>query len=171
MNMCNAWNHALGCDCGFGGDTGGWGVLPPPPARWQHRDDDFCHPTSCPRCGAPVYFVRHNGGSVWLDELGYPWPKHPCFDDTAVGLPLGEVPDKLVAYEVLFGVVAEAEVDGDTTRLRVNCSDNTQFNRRFRAALTPNRVVGEIVLVEKSRHGRVTITMVRDEERQRLPSL
>jgi hypothetical protein len=27
-----------------------------------------------------VYWVRHNGGSVWIDELGPPWPKHPCFD-------------------------------------------------------------------------------------------
>jgi hypothetical protein len=27
-----------------------------------------------------VYFVRHNGGSVWFDSLGWPWEKHPCFD-------------------------------------------------------------------------------------------
>lgn len=34
----------------------------------------------CPKCSALVFFVRHNGGSVWLDELGQPWPKHPCYD-------------------------------------------------------------------------------------------
>jgi hypothetical protein len=27
-----------------------------------------------------VFFIRHNGGSVWVDELGWPWPKHACFD-------------------------------------------------------------------------------------------
>ena len=27
-----------------------------------------------------VLFVEHNGGNVWLDELGWPWPKHGCFD-------------------------------------------------------------------------------------------
>jgi hypothetical protein len=27
-----------------------------------------------------VYYVEHNGGSVWFNELGPPWPKHPCFD-------------------------------------------------------------------------------------------
>lgn len=27
-----------------------------------------------------VYLVRHNGGSVWVDELGGEWPKHACFD-------------------------------------------------------------------------------------------
>lgn len=36
--------------------------------------------TKCPKCGHMVWLVRHNGGSVWLDELGLPWPKHPCFD-------------------------------------------------------------------------------------------
>jgi hypothetical protein len=27
-----------------------------------------------------VFFIRHNGGSVWVNELGWPWPKHACFD-------------------------------------------------------------------------------------------
>jgi hypothetical protein len=35
-------------------------------------------PTKCPRCSESCFLVRHNGGSVWLDELGHPWPKHPC---------------------------------------------------------------------------------------------
>lgn len=26
----------------------------------------------------PVWFIRHNGGSVWVDKLGWPWPKHEC---------------------------------------------------------------------------------------------
>lgn len=33
----------------------------------------------CPKCGTLVFFVRHNGGCVWLDDLGPPWPKHPCY--------------------------------------------------------------------------------------------
>lgn len=44
------------------------------------HERDFCHPTRCPKCGANVYFIRHNEGSVWVDDLGWPWPKHPCFD-------------------------------------------------------------------------------------------
>ncbi len=38
-----------------------------------------CYLTKCPECGEEVYFVRHNGGTVWFDDLGQPWPKHPCF--------------------------------------------------------------------------------------------
>ncbi len=42
-----------------------------------------CHLTSCPRCGEQVFFIKHNGGSVWIDiPLGYPWYKHKCFDNT-----------------------------------------------------------------------------------------
>lgn len=87
--MCNAWNHSDSCTCGWGGEghlgssTGGWwwsSAAVPASALWAYRDS-FCHPTRCPRCGAAVYFVRHNGGCVWLDELGWPWPKHACFDE------------------------------------------------------------------------------------------
>ena len=35
----------------------------------------------CPKCSQMVYYVRHNGGYFWADELGDPWPKHPCFDN------------------------------------------------------------------------------------------
>lgn len=49
----------------------------------QWWDDGFCRATSCPKCGDDVFFVRHNGGSVWFDELGWPWPKHGCFADSA----------------------------------------------------------------------------------------
>lgn len=33
----------------------------------------------CPICGAPVFFYQNGHGSrVFFDELGPPWPKHPC---------------------------------------------------------------------------------------------
>jgi hypothetical protein len=35
----------------------------------------------CPECKAAVYFIRPaNGGAVWFDDLGPPWPKHACMD-------------------------------------------------------------------------------------------
>jgi hypothetical protein len=57
--------------------------------RSQYSDDSLRHAvrTCCPRCPQMVYLVRHNGGSVWLDELGWPWPKHSCFDSGASRLP------------------------------------------------------------------------------------
>src|SRR5690606_31722783 len=88
--MCNAWNHDPSCTCGFGGERPltEWEIAQSRPAgtrsSWGYSDE-FCQPTICPKCGASVYFVRHNGGSVWLDELGSPWPKHGCFEITDVG--------------------------------------------------------------------------------------
>lgn len=42
----------------------------------------------CPVCDAPVYFVRPaNGGSIWLDAMGPPWPKHPCMDESRWSAP------------------------------------------------------------------------------------
>lgn len=39
----------------------------------------------CPVCGADVYFYQSPyGGRVFFDELGPPWPKHPCTDNPRV---------------------------------------------------------------------------------------
>ena len=39
----------------------------------------------CPVCGADVYFYQSPyGGRVFFDELGPPWPKHPCTDNAVV---------------------------------------------------------------------------------------
>lgn len=36
---------------------------------------------TCPVCGAQVFFYQNESGSkVYFDELGPPWPKHPCTD-------------------------------------------------------------------------------------------
>ena len=42
----------------------------------------FTNPNAdCPVCGAAVFFYQNNFGSrVYFDELGPPWPKHPCTD-------------------------------------------------------------------------------------------
>lgn len=48
---------------------------------YYKRSDSTCFSTQCPRCNDSVYFIRHNGGAVWLDSpLGPPWYKHICFD-------------------------------------------------------------------------------------------
>jgi len=59
------------------GDCGEWSI-----------DEDAVSKTThikYPPCGQMVWLVRHNGGSVSLDELGLPWPKHRCFDSESSG--------------------------------------------------------------------------------------
>ncbi len=91
---CNAWNHPSGCKCGWGGDTGGgsgiWS-LPLPDCGNPKLADGRTWATGCERvpnakcpiCEQAVYFVQtENGGRVFFDELGPPWPKHPCTDNS-----------------------------------------------------------------------------------------
>jgi len=88
--MCNAWNHLPGCTCGWGGD-GHLGkrsdgntlsnVLKNIDTR---RFESYVNPNAkCPVCGASVYFYKsENGGRVFFDDLGPPWPKHSCTDNS-----------------------------------------------------------------------------------------
>lgn len=57
----------IGCTCGF--CTGS-----------KKTEQNCCRPTRCQTCNASVFFIRYNGGCVWVDHLGWPWPKHGCMD-------------------------------------------------------------------------------------------
>lgn len=95
--MCNAWNHPPGCTCPFGG------VKYPnkltfhlPVLQTQFNiASSFTNPNaSCPVCGNSVYFYRSPaGGRVFFDDLGPPWPKHGCMDNsTSAGSLVRPVP-------------------------------------------------------------------------------
>lgn len=93
--VCNAWNHPANCNCGWGGDTGGLGhigsgvrletkVVDGFTWRLDRKPDyqSFINPNAyCPVCNAIVFFYQSPfGGRVFFDNLGPPWPKHPCTD-------------------------------------------------------------------------------------------
>jgi hypothetical protein len=92
--MCNAFNHDKSCRCGFGGpDHLGGGGGGSEKLRGDIRLEagrvfsysnalSYLYPNAkCPNCQAPVYFLKlSNGGRVFFDEIGPPWPKHPCTD-------------------------------------------------------------------------------------------
>jgi len=57
--------------------------IPVASALWSWsmwREDSYTVPNAkCPCCGEDVFFYRSPyGGAVFFDELGPPWPKHPC---------------------------------------------------------------------------------------------
>lgn len=97
---CNAWNHPPGCDCGWGGVNYGSGVtsreIEAARAYEQAKAAEqrlvtalrpFTTPNArCPVCGAQVWFYQSpDGGRVFFDDIGWPWPKHPCTDHTSDG--------------------------------------------------------------------------------------
>ena len=92
--MCNAWNHPPGCSCGWGGEGSqggspglGIGGIGLPRftdwARTRYRQESraFVNPNAkCPVCKTGVFFYQSpEGGRVFFDHLGKPWPKHACF--------------------------------------------------------------------------------------------
>jgi hypothetical protein len=100
--MCNAWNHPADCNCGWGGDGnfdsfGGYGGGGGYPTFRTTNDGQvfefpfitypsYVNPNArCPVCGCAVYFYQSPyGGRVFFDDLGPPWPKHPCTDNPIV---------------------------------------------------------------------------------------
>jgi len=165
--MCNAANHLPWCQCGFGGDTGGGFRLPLPlPQRivWQDRETDFSRQTTCPECGSKVYFVRHNGGSVWFDELRPPWPKHGCFDDDGVGRLLRRNLTRTsnASLPALFGIVTETLALRSARRGRVvvRCSDGSTIDREFESELELSSFVGQVMMIRRTDTGTIELSRV-----------
>lgn len=96
-------NHYASCTCGwclkFGGRRRSGVLYSSSVAATAFRSyDSFTIPNAaCPVCGASVFFYQSpNGGRVFFDELGPPWPKHPCTDQRAPVAPrVSTRPDKL----------------------------------------------------------------------------
>jgi hypothetical protein len=98
--MCNAWNHPADCNCGWGGDGnfGGFGGYGGGGGGFRTTSDgqvfefpfitypSYINPNArCPVCGCAVFFYQSPyGGRVFFDNLGPPWPKHPCTDNPVV---------------------------------------------------------------------------------------
>jgi hypothetical protein len=86
-------NHYADCTCGWCVESGGGNpsVFQCAP-QWPAKKGDerpYTDPNArCPVCKAPVFFYQSpNGGHVFFDELGPPWPKHPCTDNPRVSIP------------------------------------------------------------------------------------
>jgi len=130
-----------------------WDLFPTPPK------ENGCWPTRCPKCHAPVYFVRHNGGCVWLDSLGHPWPKHPCFDDDLPFRSQVRVVGEGGRWSI--GVVSETTPAGDIgTAILINCGLQPDLRGLVKsktdAQLLPN---GRFVVVHQELHDSAQATI------------
>lgn len=68
-------------------------------ARITRSRESECRKTSCPYCRNAVYFIRHNGGSVWIEPpLGPPWEIHSCMARSSPGQ--GRVGEASSSFEI-----------------------------------------------------------------------
>jgi hypothetical protein len=111
--------------------------------------------------------VRHNGGSVWFDELGWPWPKHGCFFDDVTGIrlrtELRKQPEE--GGTKILGIVIEIVVvdPGKSARFVVNCSDKCVIDDVFSISPGLGLYPGSLVVVEKT-DGNTRLTRIAIEE-------
>jgi len=92
--MCTAHNHSKYCGCGFGEGTNNFNTFQQYLAKTNYSDSvleifpiqsfSFTVPNArCPVCSENVFFYQnHHGSRVYFDQLGPPWPKHPCTDNS-----------------------------------------------------------------------------------------
>jgi len=110
-----------------------------------------------------VYFVRHNGGSVWFDELGPPWPKHGCFDEHRDEGRYGIQLRRLLATSgQVFGIIIETETTrlGEGGRIMVRCSDGTIIDSEFDTQAVLSDLPGQLVVVARDEQGGLSLRPV-----------
>lgn len=80
----------------------------------------FVNPNArCPVCGAEVYYYQNERGSrVFFDEIGRPWPKHPCTDRAS-------------QFEILDDKLIEKSATDRNAKLEAAAAVGFDFNDSF----------------------------------------
>lgn len=79
----------LGCRCSSGTQQEGTLYRMPPrlDASYETFECYLSPNAQCPVCGKAVFYYENAFGSkVYFDDVGWPWPKHPCTDTRGSGL-------------------------------------------------------------------------------------
>jgi hypothetical protein len=131
----------------------------PPPLRltWPRDEVRFRKASSCHTCGKPVFFIRHNGGCVWLNECEPPWPKHGCYYESPQ---MARVRESLMrplqpTFRSLLGVIVEivATRPGFGGRIVVECSDGSVVDEEFDTFSPMTALPGMLVVVTRCADG------------------
>ena len=171
--MCNAFNHPLHCNCGWGGvwygstgDSATWLFNRPlhhprklgrQNGTYQAISRGYTRPNStCPVCGQAVYFYASPyGGRVFFDELGPPWPKHPCTDNAGARQPQEAAATTRSSRDSLLwlGDVQLAKVGPSTYEMQ-GVSQDKKFIFHFEASGT---VMAEMVRFKPLGQGKLEV--------------
>ena len=124
---------------------------------YSRSEESSCFKTRCPVCDEPVFFIRYNGGSVWIDPpLGPPWFKHGCMDtrsESSATVRNALLSDRtLAAYKMpeglIIGVVSEAEVSFDGSFTLINLVTGESENFHLLVKNSAGFLVGRIVIYD-----------------------
>ena len=128
--------------------------------RVRRSDESSCIRTKCPKCSDAVFFIRHNGGSVWIDPpLGPPWYRHGCMDVAGQSGSSGarqrtsivdvELLDELGEREgIITGVVKISEICEDRRRTLLTIEVGEAEDLVVLVKGGADTFVGKIVIVD-----------------------
>ena len=179
--MCNGFNHPPGCTCGWGGvwyggqgDSATWlfnrslhhpRKLGRQEGTYQSISRGYTQPNAhCPVCGQAVYFYASPyGGRVFFDDLGPPWPKHPCTDHAP---PAPQPTRPQTRSDVGLAWLGDVHIRsaGANTYEIQGTSDGKRYQFHFEAA---ELVMAELVRFKLRQHGEVELHILdyNDERR------
>lgn len=124
---------------------------------YLHSEESTCFRTSCPECGESVFFIRYNGGSVWIEPpLGPPWQKHRCMDlpsQHAKGAGSVLVSQLTIdgftrRGQLIVGVLKEAETARDGNFTLVNVVTGASENFYLAVKNKAGFLVGKLVIFD-----------------------
>jgi len=124
----------------------------------SHESTCFC--TKCPECGEEVFFIRHNGGSVWIDPpLGPPWYKHGCFEQPgsassvrsslAVSYSINDAVFQ-EGQELIVGIVKTTYVDYQKTHTEITLETGKSEKIELRIKNNAGFLLGKLCIYSKS---------------------
>lgn len=120
-------------------------------------NESACFSTNCPKCKGKVYFLRHNGGSVWIDPpLGPPWFKHACFDDNSTSIGGNCLVDdyknefqKLATVGLVLGVVKSTNVNSTKSHTKVIVESGEFESLSLGVKNNAGYLLGRLCLIEE----------------------
>lgn len=125
--------------------------------EYSRSDESCCFLTHCPECREEVYFIRHNGGSVWIDPpLGWPWYKHHCMDQSYSSVKQDRstlVSDADLRHfksqgDLTIGIVKESEVSRSKKCSLINVETSKDQNLILLIKNNASFLVGRLVIYD-----------------------
>lgn len=125
-------------------------------AGYQHCNESTCFCTNCPECGDEVFFIRYNGGSVWIDPpLGPPWYKHACFDHSPSkgSLVLDyELPQSHEGEShLIIGVVTSTSVNFDKSHTNITIETGKAYTHKLKMKNNAGYLLGKLCIYNNSK--------------------
>ena len=130
---------------------------------------------SCPKCGANVFYYENEYGSkVFFDELGPPWPKHPCTDNGSTQESKNGSAgssDKKDVWKRFYTTCLRTETKNDAIRIHWDGFFeleegiwSKEIGFMTESPIEPNVIDLKTVFIAQTKGGKIALSMMTEED-------